>query len=371
MDANIIVLLDHAQDFTNDPLSTSLLSGIDVIVTAGSTGFFAQPTAFGPYNSLRAGDRPTSTYPVLQQDSNGDYVLVVNSDQMYLYVGHLMVEFDNAGRLLTWDGRSGPIATTNQTISRFVPVPEPNCDVEGILDILRNTDSIKDGFTVVGETVYPLNGARGDVRGKETNLAQLVADSTLWGGNAYADANGLPSVDIAFKNGGGIRNSIIGPNIIRLTIRSALAFDNTLSLLSLNGEQLLATLENSVSRVPSADGRYPQVAGLFMEYDITKPGVEGAEALGTPSRVKTLTVGGVALIEEFTPLDNFASSNFTIATNSFLTSGGDGYSSLKAATILGETEIGEQQILEDYIISELGSVVNITEPPSDVRIVRL
>jgi 2',3'-cyclic-nucleotide 2'-phosphodiesterase (5'-nucleotidase family) len=371
MGVNIIVLLDHAQDFTSDPLSASLLTGIDVIVSAGSTGFFAQSSAFGPYNTLRPGAVPTTSYPVVQTDKNGDKVLVVNSDQQFQYVGHLMVEFDSAGKLLTWDGRSGPVAATEKAIALFTPPPEPNCDVEGILNILKATPSIKDAFTMIGKTVFPLNGARANVRNKETNLARLVADSTLWGGKAYAECNGLPTVDIAFKNGGGIRDSITGPNIIRLTIQAALAFDNKLRLVSLNGEQLLAAMENSVSRVPAADGRYPQTAGLFMEYDITKPGVEAAASLRLPSRVKTLKVDDLVLIEKFVPVDDLKCYNFTVATNSFLTTGGDGYNAFANGTILGETEMGEQDILEDYIVTKLAGQVNITEPPLKPRVVRL
>lgn len=371
MNVNIIILLDHAQDFTGDPLSSGLLSGVDVIVSAGSTGFFAQPNSFGPYNSLRESDSATAAYPVVQQDINEDYVLVVNSDQLFTYVGQLLVEFDANGKLLTWDGRSGPLATDDETIGLFTPVPEPNPAVNSILDRLSATASIQESFEVIGETVVPLNGARADVRGIETNLARVVADSTLWGATLFAEANNLPAVDIGFKNGGGIRDSIAGPAIIRLTVQSALAFDNTLRLLTLNGEQLLATMENSVSRVPAADGRYPQVAGLFMEYDITKPGIEAAEALSIPSRVKTLSVNDVVLIEDFAPLEDLFCLNFTVATNSFLTTGGDGYNSFAAAILLAETEVGEQQILADYITSELGGIVNVTDPPMDIRVVRL
>jgi 2',3'-cyclic-nucleotide 2'-phosphodiesterase (5'-nucleotidase family) len=371
MGVNIIVLLDHAQDFTSDPLLTSLLSGIDVIVSAGSTGFFGQASPFGPYNTLRPGDEPTANYPVVQTDKNGDKVLLVNSDQQYLYVGHLIAEFDSVGKLITWDGRSGPIATTKEAIDLFTPVPEPNCDVEGILDTLKGTKAIKDAFTVVGETVFPLNGARADVRTKETNLARLVADSTLWAGNAYAKENNLTSVDIAFKNGGGIRDSITGPNIIRLTIQAALAFDNKQSLVSVNGEQLLAALENAVSRVPAGDGRYPQTAGMFMEYDVSKPGVEAAAALSKPSRVKTLKVDDVSLIEKFVPVDDLVCFNFTIVTNSFLATGGDGFNAFSNGTILGETEMGEQQILEEYIDTKLKGMVNITEPPKNPRVFRV
>ena len=61
---NKILLVDHAQDFTGDPLSTKDMHGIDVIITAGSTGFIARPEATGPFNRLRPGDKALGEYPV-------------------------------------------------------------------------------------------------------------------------------------------------------------------------------------------------------------------------------------------------------------------------------------------------------------------
>lgn len=211
---DIIVLLDHAQDFTGDPLSANLLRGVDIIVAAGSSGFVAQSAAFGPYNVLRDGDTSGANYPLVRTDSNGDTVLVVNSDQLYTYVGNLIAVFNDAGKIISWDGRSGPIATTDQAIQLFSPLlggltVESNAVVDAILSDLQATDDIKDGFTEIGSTIYPLSGARADVRSRETNLAKVVADSTLWAGNLYAKNNNLPAVDIGFKNGGGIRGMTI------------------------------------------------------------------------------------------------------------------------------------------------------------------
>ena len=50
---------------------------------------FANPTANGPFNFLRPEDERTEddpTYPVMQQDSDGNPVLVVNTEQLYRYV---------------------------------------------------------------------------------------------------------------------------------------------------------------------------------------------------------------------------------------------------------------------------------------------
>ena len=70
--------------------------------------------AQGPFNFLRSGDTAQAAYPTVREDSRGDTVLVVNSDQLYTYVGNLMVAFDAEGKILSVDGRSGPIASTAQ-----------------------------------------------------------------------------------------------------------------------------------------------------------------------------------------------------------------------------------------------------------------
>ncbi len=60
---NKILLVDHAQDFTGDPLSTKDMHGVDVIITAGSTGFIARAEATGPFNRLRPGDKRPRRVP--------------------------------------------------------------------------------------------------------------------------------------------------------------------------------------------------------------------------------------------------------------------------------------------------------------------
>lgn len=377
-----IILLDHAQDFTADPLSASSLRGIDIIVAAGSTGFMAQSEPMGPFNLLREGDTPQADYPVMREDGEGETVLVVNSDQLYRYVGHLVVEFDDEGHIAAVDPRSGPVATIEQAVERLAEEINPRlrtlqapARVRRVLADLQATPTIQDAFTVIGMTASPLNGERAEVRSRETNLSRLVADSTLAGARRFASANGLPAIDIALKNGGGIRDSILGPNIIRLTIQAALAFNNQLAVVELTGAQLLAAMENGVSRVPAFDGRFPHLANVVLEYDAEKPGIEGAASLTEPSRVQTLIVtradGGIVTLVENSAVIGDLSLTFVMATNSFLATGGDGYRSLEEAISLGVTEIGEQQILEDFIQTDLGGFVDLADPPSDPRVVRL
>jgi 2',3'-cyclic-nucleotide 2'-phosphodiesterase (5'-nucleotidase family) len=373
-----IILIDHAQDFTGDPLSANKLRGIDVIVAAGSTGFMAKPQAQGPFNLLRDGDTSEAGYPVVREDMEGNQILVVNSDQQYRYVGNLMVTFDENGHIVEVDDRSGPVATTGEAVELLaqelgVPKLQAPGRVREIFRKLQETPTIQDAFTVVGTTTAKLNGDRADVRSRETNLGRLASDSTLW--FTREEFPSIP-IDVALKNGGGIRDTILGPNIIRLTIQAALAFDNKLAVLELSGKQLLATMENAVSRVPALDGRFPQIAGMQLDYDASFPGVQGQEELTEASRVRNLTItkadGSIVQLVNTGVVDaGLLNETFVLATNDFLSTGGDGYASLAAAKKLEVTSIGEQRILETYIVDELGGQVDLPEPLASPRVVRL
>ena len=380
---NKIILLDHAQDFTADPLSANNLSGIDIIVAAGSTGFMGKTEANGPFNLLRPGQAPNADYPTLREDKDGNSLIVVNSDQLYSYVGNLIVSFDENGHIKMVDDRSGPIATTREAameLDKVVPGHdvEPSDEVLDIFNELRRTPLIHDLFEIAGETTSFLNGARADVRTRETNLGRLAADSTLWFAQKWVSDEGLGiEIDIALKNGGGIRNSIQGPVITKLPIASALKFNNKLAIMTLSASELIATMENAVSRFPARDGRFPQIAGMELEFIESNPGVSDQVDLSTPSRLWKLIVhrsnGTMDVVVEDGTAQGDLTREFTIATNDFLSTGGDGYRAFKAISddvTRGAIRppVGEQQILADYISDSLGGLVDLPEPLSDPRV---
>ena len=380
---NKIILLDHAQDFTADPLSANKLSGIDIIVAAGSTGFMGKPVPDGPFNLLRPGQTPNADYPTVRTDKDGHDLVVVNSDQLYSYVGNLIVSFDENGHINMVDDRSGPIASTEQAameLDRILPGYDvaPSDEVLNIFNDLRRTPLIHDLFEIAGETTSFLNGARADVRSRETNLGRLAADSTLWFAREWAANEGLGlEIDLALKNGGGIRNSIRGPIITKLPIASALKFNNKLAIMTLSASELIATMENAISRFPALDGRFPQVAGMELEFIETNPGVSDQVDLITPSRLWKLVVhranGTMDVVIQDGVVQGDLTREFTIATNDFLSTGGDGYRAFKAISddvTRGaiRPSVGEQQILADYINDVLGGLVDIPEPLVDPRI---
>jgi 5'-nucleotidase/UDP-sugar diphosphatase len=177
----------------------------------------------------------------------------------------------------------------------------------------------------VGETTSPLDATRDVVRGEESAAGNLIADALrAWGGS-----------DVAIQNGGGIRGDrIFGPGtLIKRDIQEMLPFSNYGVVLRASGADLWAALENGVSRVEQGDGRFPQVSGLAFTWNPDAP---------AGSRVQEVLVGDE-------PLDPDLS--YTVATNDFVASGGDGYETLQRSEVLVPATAGPQ--LSSLVISHL------------------
>ena len=154
--------------------------------------------------------------------------------------------------------------------------------------------------TPIGTTAVELDSRNTTVRSRETAIGALVADAMRWSAQTEA----------AITNGGGIRGGKVYPPGAILTRRDVLAelpFGNRLVTLSVSGAVLMAAIENGLSKLPSPSGRFPQVSGLTIEADVSRP---------PGSRVISVKVGDA-------PLD--PARTYTLATNDFMARGGDDY----------------------------------------------
>lgn len=161
----------------------------------------------------------------------------------------------------------------------------------------------------LGEVTTPLDSRKSTVRGGEAAIGNLVAD----GMRAAVKA------DIALTNGGGIRGNKeypAGTKLTRRDILTELPFGNINVLLEVSGKDVLAALENGVSDVEGAAGRFPHVSGMKVDVDLSKP---------AGGRVKSVMVGDKALD---------TSAMYTLATNDYVARGGDGYKSLRNGKVL-------------------------------------
>ena len=204
---------------------------------------------------------------------------------------------------------------------------------------------------VFAKTEIDLNGEKAPGnRTQETNLGDLITDAMLWQANSLGE-----KVDAAITNGGGIRASIAAGDITKKDVNTVLPFGNTLYMVKVTGAELEKVLEASTCAAPDALGGFPQVAGITFVLNTGTPFVKGDAypdstyfAPKSVDRVTVLTVGGEAFDRDAT---------YTIVTNDFLGAGGDTYYGFKTSTIGYDLGVPMDEVLMDYITSELKGVV--------------
>ncbi len=209
--------------------------------------------------------------------------------------------------------------------------------------VTKVEESMKD---VIGKTEVNLDGERTQVRAMETNLGNFVADALIAKTKTIAGYE----ADVALVNGGGIRASKVAGEITKKDLYSILPFPNTLTIVEATGADVKAALEVSVKGAEKADdlpGSFLQVGGLSFVYDVKKPVGE---------RVMEVKIGGQ-------PLD--LAKTYKIATNDFITSGGDGYSMLKKDRVL-DTGYTFYELVEEYLINN-----KVIHPAVEKRIVEV
>ena len=207
---------------------------------------------------------------------------------------------------------------------------------------------------VIGTTEVALDGARENVRTKETNLGDLVTDAMLWRAGLENEA-----VDAAITNGGGIRENISVGDITKKSVNDVLPYTNTLYVTELTGAELLEALEASTYCTPEELGGFPQVSGMEFvintgaDFDAGEnyPGTTYAEP-NSINRVSILTVGGDAFD---------VNATYTIVTNDFMAAGGDTYYAFSAAGSGYDTGILLDQVVMDYIAEELNGTVTAAD----------
>ena len=242
----------------------------------------------------------------------------------------------------------GTISTSSLATSELTVTPDAKVAARAE-EIQKEIDA--DYGTVFAKTEVALDGEKANVRTGETNLGDLIADAMLWQAGLLDEG-----VDAAVTNGGGIRASIAAGDITKKDINTVLPFGNTLYVVKVTGAELLEALEASTYCTPEAIGGFPQVAGIEFtvntgaQFD-TKELYPGT-TYGKPAsinRVMIQTVGG----EAFNPEETY-----TIVTNDFMGAGGDTYYAFKAASSGYDSGVPLDEVVMDYITSELKGVVS-------------
>jgi 5'-nucleotidase len=304
-----IIALTHI-GITFDRELARQVDGISAIIGGHSH------TPMGPMLSTPAADRP---YPEVIASPSGKPVVVATDWEWGRWLGDLTLGFDANGELTR-------VVAANPTEVKAAVEPDPGFE-QRIAVLRQPIEALRQ--TRVGEAAVALNGARADVRSKETNLGNLIADSTL----AKTRAAGA---QVAIVNGGGVRTSIDAGEVTLGEVLEVLPFGNTLVVMSVTGAQLTEALENGVSQVEQTAGRFPQVGGMRYSWDASQP---------AGSRVTGIQVSDGQ--GSFTALDPAAS--YRLVVNNFIATGGDGYAVLNRGTDVVNTGFLDSDVLAEYI----------------------
>ncbi len=372
MGVDKIVLISHLQGLAEDLALIAMLDGVDVVVAGGGDELLANPGTV-----LIPGDVSAGPYPLIATDMDGTQIPVVTSTGQYKYVGRLVAGFNKAGEVVAIVDGSGPVRVAGGANPDAV-APDPEIQARVVDPVAAGLAGL--AANVIADLQVDLDGRRSEVRSRETNEGNLIADALLWQAQQLASSFGVASPDVALQNGGGIRNDAIVPTgpFTELETFNILPFPNFVSVLeNIPRDQFKEILENAVARTAAGDpgggtGRFAQIAGFDFEYDPNGTGIvldanQNVVTPGTRIRNVTLDDGTQIVVNGVVQ----AGPAITVATIDFLAKGGDEYPYRGAPfTTLGVTY---QQALFNYIVNALGGVITAGQYPmgGEGRIIRL
>src|SRR5699024_2048453 len=208
----------------NDLRLASEVDGIDIIVGGHSHTALEKPV-------------------LVDKDENGDEkdpTVIVQAGQYSEHLGTLEVEFDDNGVIVEHSGS-------------LIDVDAYDADEEASEKLASYKEKVEKvaNKEIGAEAVNNLPNPRMDktsddsVRANETELGNLVTDAML----AKAQER-FPETEIAFQNGGGIREAIDEGPITVGEVISVLPFGNDPVIVQLTGAEIRDILEYSVFDVP-------------------------------------------------------------------------------------------------------------------------
>jgi 2',3'-cyclic-nucleotide 2'-phosphodiesterase (5'-nucleotidase family) len=321
-------------------------AGADVVVVLthkGIRGFNADGSAFGELidfaNGVAAGqidvifgDHTDFQYSAVHQDK----ILVVENKSKGATFADVQLAVDGMGKVVS---KSATFHVP--LVSGVTPDPAIQAFVN---DLTAQLTPILG--TVIGSSTRTIlrsdSCGRADGRLCESLVGNVVTDAlrTMYG------------TDFAISNSGGLRAALTCPaagaagfcsastpglSITRGSVLGVLPFGNVSVTGTVSGATIKAFLENGVSSMPGANGKFAQVSGLCLTYDVSAPA--GSRVTSVVRQAADGSCTGA-------PVDLTSASSYSLATNDFMAAGGDGYPVVSAQ--MTSRNIMDQD-LADYV----------------------
>src|SRR3954468_17892376 len=165
----------------------------------------------------------------------------------------ISVRDDNGKRTMAWWPQFRVIDTATVT-------PDP----EVAAAVARFETALLDKMSEpICTTAVALDSSTATVRTREAAIGNLFADAMRIGTHA----------DVAVLNGGGIRAGKTyepGARISQGDLLTELPFGNRIVVLAVSGRDLRGPIETRLSRLPQSSGRFPQVSGIAVQFDLAR-----------------------------------------------------------------------------------------------------
>lgn len=262
----------------------------------------------------------------LVQDENSSPVHHVQAKSYLEYIGKMTFNFNKTTKRI--EDFNSTMLSAKDNAKNLVP----DAKVEKIVKAAQDEFNAKGSVIVVDKAPYTLEGTSENVRTKETNLGNLIADA-LYNSKAFDH-----ETDFAITNGGGIRTTLNADAPITVgDIIKVLPFGNQLTQIQVKGSDVKKMYEHSLrAKINEKDGKEELDAQGKPQLGSNGGFLQSSSSIKVefdPHRAEGDRVISIKILNKKT--GEFESLNpnrtYYVATNDFLAVGGDGYTMLGGA----------------------------------------
>lgn len=362
------VLLTH-QGYAADKALAAQLTDVDAIVGGDSHSLLGDFTALGLSSS--------GEYPTRVTNKDGKTVCVVQAWEYSKALGELNLNFNTQGEVESCSGQASLLVGSSfkqkdgagawvavndakrlQIIQSLASVPtvrvvEPDTVAALTLAGFSSQVTAKKAETigtatqslclvrVPGESTNRSAGTAGcetaNTLARGSDAAQVVAEAFL---------AGSLRADVAIQNAGGVRIPVPAGTLSMNTAFTLLPFTNVLVELPLTGQQLVNVLEDAVANhldSAQSNGSHPYAAALRWDLDMSK--AKGSRFSNVQVRNRSTGVWSAVDLTK----------TYTVATNDFIASGKDGYTTFGTVYATGNyvnNYLLYTQTFVDYVLAQ-------------------
>lgn len=336
-----IVLVTH-QGYERDKAMAAQLTDVDVILGGDSHSLLGDFSAQGLSSS--------GAYPTLIKNKDGDTVCIGQAWEYAKAFGLMNVKFNSRGAVESCAGQASlvlgdnfkrkdganvwkTLADTEKTalISALssqpaVKVVTPDASAAAVLKSYTDRIALEKAKNIgtAGQSLC-LVRVPGESTNRSAGIAGCETANTLAQGSDIAQSvaesflSSSKRANFALQNAGGVRVAVEAGPLSMNTAFTVLPFTNVVVELDLTGQELINALEDAVANHLDAlqsTGSHPYAAGVRWDLDMSKS--KGNRFSNVQVRDKT--TGTWSAIDR--------AKTYVLATNDFIASGKDGYTTL-------------------------------------------